>query len=108
MAAIQEMTHDRFVDVVDEITAMGRTVGLWSTGLTLTDEPGPRGWFWRRRHIDQRRLVVYIRRERRDPAAVVRDIRRAVVRYGSNHLSANEKITRAHALRRLTERGPTC
>lgn len=107
MAAIQEMTHERFVDVVDEVTAMGRTVGLWSTGLTLTDEPAPRR-LWRRRHIDHRRLVVYIRRARRDPAAVVRDIRRAVVRYGSNHLTANEKITRAHALRRLTERGPAC
>jgi hypothetical protein len=108
MAAIQEMTHPEFVDVVEQITAMGRRVGLWPPGMEVTDEPRPRRWFWQRRHIDHARIVVYVRRAHRDPKNVVRDIRRAIVRHGSGQLSPNDKIVRAAALRRLTERGMSC
>lgn len=108
MAAIQEMTHPEFVDVVEQITAMGRRVGLWPAGVTFTDQRQRRRWFWRRRHIDHVRLVIYVKRAHRDPKAVVRDIRRQIVRHGSEQLSPADKITRAAALQRLTDRGMSC
>lgn len=101
---VQEMTHPEFVDAVAKLRAMGRTVGLWPTGLEFTDDRRYRGRWWQRRHIDHGRLVVYIQRARRSPAAVRVEIRRAIVRFGGARYPADVRMARALALRRLAEK----
>lgn len=100
------MSHPEFVDLVDRTTAAARRVGLWSAGLTFTDERPPRKHWWSRRHIDHARLVVYVALGR--PDQVLPALRRAIVRHASRSLTPDQRMTRAVALRRLTERDPTC
>lgn len=106
MVHTQEMTHPQFVDAVDRLRAMGRTVGLWPNGVTFTDDRRYRGRWWQRRTIDHGRLVVYIARARRSPAAVRTEIRRAIVRYGGGAYPADVRLARAAALKRLADKRP--
>lgn len=109
MASIQEMSHDQFEQNLARVIYAGRRVGLWTRAqVTITDTRPPRR-FWRRRRLDAGRVIVYVRRARRDPALVLADIRRAVVSHaGPDDLTADQRVTRAAALRRLTQRDPSC
>jgi hypothetical protein len=102
------MSHPEFVDLVERTTAAARRVGLWPAGLTFTDERPPRRHWWSRRHLDQSRIVVYVARQRRRPDQILPDLRRAIVRHASPSLTPDQRLTRAVALRRLTERETSC
>lgn len=102
------MSHPEFVDLVDRTRAAARRVGLWPVGLEFTDQRPPRWHWWSRRHLDQNRLVVYIATRSRRPDQIVADLRRAIVRHSPRALSADQRLTRAAALRRLTERETSC
>ena len=101
-----EMTHDQFAYEVDRMVAAARRVGIWPVGLVITDAARPR--WWKRRTIDHGRLVVYVKRASREPAAIVADICRAIIRNGTAHLTPGDKVARAAALRRIAAQDPTC
>lgn len=102
-----ELSADAFQQRVAWVIDQARRVGIWHTRLIVRDHPYRRTLrHWRPPVTDPDGTpIVHIPREGRPPGPVMAEIRCAVVRFAEG-LTAEQRMVRGRALRRLTERTP--